>query len=60
MPQSTVMPEPTTCLKIRCEGWNNKFCKPGRTCPSVYMACDRVVSKARSYCLYYYPARCRW
>jgi hypothetical protein len=24
------------------------------------MVCDRVVSKGRSYCSYYYPARCRW
>ena len=34
--------------------------QPGRTCPFVYMymAYDRVVSKGRSYCPYYYPARC--
>jgi hypothetical protein len=53
-----------------CEGWNKnqqhvrgleqQILQPGRTCPSVYMACHRVVSKGRSYCPYYYPARCRW
>ena len=34
--------------------------QPGRTCPFVYMAGDRVVSKGRNDCPYYYPARCRW
>ena len=40
-------------------GLEQQFLQPGRTCPSVYMACHRVVSKGRSYCPYYYPARCR-
>ena len=34
--------------------------QPGWTCPSVYMACHRVMSTERSYCPYYYPTRCRW
>ena len=53
MPEPTVMPEPTTCAKPE-----QQALQPGRTYPSVYMACDRVVSKGRSYCPYYYPARC--
>ena len=40
-------------------GLEQQFLQPGKTCPSVYMACHRVVSKGRSYCPYYYPARCR-
>jgi hypothetical protein len=39
-------------------GLEQQFLQPGRTCPSIYMACHRVVSKGRSYCPYYYPARC--
>ena len=38
-----------------CEGWNNKFFNLVG-----HMECDRVVSKGRNYCPYYYPARCRW
>jgi hypothetical protein len=33
-------------------GLEQQVLQPSRTCPSVYMACDRVVSKGRSYCLY--------
>jgi hypothetical protein len=40
-----------------CEGWNNKFFNlVGHAHPSIW----HVVSKGRSYCPYYYPARCRW
>ena len=35
-----------------CEGWNDNFF-------NLVGHAHRVVSKGRSYCLYYYPAKCR-
>ena len=65
-PVSTSHLERTWCHSQRwCQnqqhvrGLEQQFLQPGRTCPSVYMACHQVVSKGRSYCPYYYPARCR-
>jgi hypothetical protein len=51
MPQSTVMPEPTTCLKIRCEGWNNKFCNlVGHAHPSIWRVIEWCQKQEATVC----------